>query len=103
MCIRDRNRLLAVLDENSLRAAQIAKALEQFTLTVDFEQGREERIRSYEKAREEPVSYTHLDVYKRQMLMRTAISTKNLTMSLSTCLSAGTAALKRRRISTTTT
>ena len=37
------------------------------------------------------------------MLMRTAISTKNLTMSLSTCLSAGTAALKRRRISTTTT
>lgn len=28
---------------------------------------------------------------------------KNLTMSLSTCLSAGTAALKRRRISTTTT
>ena len=47
------NRLLAVLDENSLRAAKIAKALEQFTLTVDFEQGREERIRSYEKAREE--------------------------------------------------
>lgn len=47
------NRLLAVLDENSLRAAKIAKALEQFTLTVDFEQGREERIRSYKKAREE--------------------------------------------------
>ena len=47
------NRLFAVLDENSLRAAKIAKALEQFTLTVDFEQGREERIHSYEKAREE--------------------------------------------------
>lgn len=33
-------RLLEVLDKTSLRAAKIAKALEQFTLIVDFEQER---------------------------------------------------------------
>lgn len=47
------NRLLGTLDEKSLRAAKIAKALEQFTLTVDFEQPKEGRIASYLKAREE--------------------------------------------------
>ncbi|MCI5650486.1 MAG: glycosyl hydrolase-related protein [Fusicatenibacter sp.] len=46
------SRLLMTLDESSLRAAKIAKALEQFTLIVDFEQPRAERIRSYQKARE---------------------------------------------------
>lgn len=45
-------RLLTTLDETSLRAAKIAKALEQFTLIVDFEQPREQRIDSYKKARE---------------------------------------------------
>jgi len=46
------SRLLVTLEESSLRAAKIAKALEQFTLIVDFEQPREERIASYLKARE---------------------------------------------------
>ena len=46
------NKLLTTLDATSLRAAKIAKALEQFTLTVDFEQDREGRIRSYKVARE---------------------------------------------------
>lgn len=45
------DKLLEVLDETSLRAAKIAKALEQFTLTVEFEQDREGRIRSYQEAR----------------------------------------------------
>ncbi|MCI9337338.1 MAG: alpha-mannosidase [Lachnospiraceae bacterium] len=44
--------LLTTLDEKSLRAAKIAKALEQFTLIVDFEQPREQRIASYREARE---------------------------------------------------
>lgn len=44
--------LLDVLDENSLRAAHVAQALEQFTMTVDFEQPREGRIANYKKARE---------------------------------------------------
>lgn len=44
-------RLLEVLDKTSLRAAKIAKALEQFTLIVDFEQERDARIESYKKAR----------------------------------------------------
>ncbi len=46
------NRLLDTLDETSLRAAKIAKALEQFTLIVDFEQPRDRRIASYLEARE---------------------------------------------------
>lgn len=46
------NRLLETIDETSLRAAKIAKALEQFTLIVDFEQSKEERIKSYREARE---------------------------------------------------
>lgn len=46
------SRLLDTLDETSLRAAKIAKALEQFTLIVDFEQSRERRIASYKEARE---------------------------------------------------
>ena len=45
-------KLLEVLDENSLRAAKIAEALEQFTLVVDFEQDRQARIKSYEAGRE---------------------------------------------------
>lgn len=45
-------KLLPELDETSLRAAKAAKALEQFTLTADFEQDREARIASYQKARE---------------------------------------------------
>ena len=45
-------RLLEVLDKTSLRAAKIAKALEQFTLIVDFEQEQDARIESYKKARE---------------------------------------------------
>lgn len=44
--------LLGTLDETSLRAAKIAEALEKFTLEVDFEQDREERIRSYKRGRE---------------------------------------------------
>lgn len=46
------DKLLELLDETSLRAAKIAKALEKFTLIVDFEQDREERIASYRKARQ---------------------------------------------------
>lgn len=46
------SRLLTTLDESSLRAAKIAKALEKFTLIVDFEQSREKRIASYREARE---------------------------------------------------
>ena len=44
--------LLTTLEENSLRAARIAKALQQFTLIADFEQPREGRIASYKEARE---------------------------------------------------
>ena len=44
--------LLTTLDENSLRAARIAEALEKFTLTVDFEQDLEGRIADYKKGRE---------------------------------------------------
>jgi len=43
--------LLSTLEETSLRAAKIARALEEFTLTVDFEQPREGRIASYQEAR----------------------------------------------------
>ena len=46
------SKLLQTLDETSLRAAKIEKALEKFTLIVDFEQGREERKESYIQARE---------------------------------------------------
>ncbi|HJA92488.1 MAG TPA: alpha-mannosidase [Candidatus Eisenbergiella merdipullorum] len=42
--------LLDVVELSSLRAAKIAEALEQFTLTVDFEQDREERQASYREA-----------------------------------------------------
>lgn len=45
-------KLLEVLDDTSLRAAKIADALEKFTLIVDFEQARAQRIESYQKARE---------------------------------------------------
>ena len=45
-------KLLETLDENSLRAANIADALEKFTLVADFEQDRASRIESYKKARE---------------------------------------------------
>lgn len=46
------DKLLEALDDTSLRAAKVAKALEKFTLIVEFEQGREERIRTYKEARE---------------------------------------------------
>ncbi|MBR6359388.1 MAG: alpha-mannosidase, partial [Lachnospiraceae bacterium] len=45
--------LLRTLDSTSLRAAKVAEALERFTLTVDFELGKEERQACYIKAREE--------------------------------------------------
>jgi len=45
-------KLLTTLDNTSLRAAKIAKALERFTLLVDFEQDREGRIKCYREARE---------------------------------------------------
>ena len=45
-------RLLGTLEETSLRAARIARALEQFTLKADFEQPRPQRIASYREARE---------------------------------------------------
>lgn len=44
------SKLLEVLDNASLRAAKVAQALEQFTLTVDFEQNAEERTASYRAA-----------------------------------------------------
>lgn len=44
--------LLAVLDENSLRAEKVVAALEKFTLLVDFEQDQEGRDCDYRKARE---------------------------------------------------
>lgn len=46
------DKLLEVLDETSLRAAKVAKALEQFTLTVEFEQEKKARIAGYNRARE---------------------------------------------------
>ncbi len=42
--------ILETTDPASLRAARIAEGLEQFTLTVDFEQERAERISSYREA-----------------------------------------------------
>ena len=53
--------LLSVLDDASLRAAQIEEALEQFTLLVDFEQPREKRLQDYRRAREalRPVMEAH--------------------------------------------
>lgn len=38
-------------DQNSLRTEEIEEMLRQFTLTVDFEQPREERLKDYELAR----------------------------------------------------
>ena len=53
--------LLTVLDDTSLRVAQIEEALEQFTLIVDFEQPREKRLQDYVRAREalRPVMEAH--------------------------------------------
>lgn len=45
--------LLGVLDEDSLRAAKVAEALERFTLTVDFEQDKPLRTACYRQARSE--------------------------------------------------
>lgn len=45
-------KLLATMDDRTLRAAKIAKALEQFTLIVDFEQERDARTATYRAARE---------------------------------------------------
>ncbi len=44
--------LLKMLDSTSLRHAQIEEALEKFTLIVDFEQPRQQRIQDYIRARE---------------------------------------------------
>lgn len=44
--------VLDKLDPNSLRAAKIAEALENFTLAVDFEQDEAGRIASYRAGRE---------------------------------------------------
>lgn len=44
--------VMSCLPESSLRAAKIGRALEKFTLTVDFEQPLEGRIASYKKGRE---------------------------------------------------
>lgn len=52
MDVETLRRLMETMDETSLRAAKIAKALERFTLIVDFEQPREKRIASYLEARE---------------------------------------------------
>ncbi len=53
--------LLEVTDETSLWAAKIEEALEHFTLIVDFEQPRADRLRSYVCARESvhPVLEAH--------------------------------------------
>lgn len=52
MDVETLHNLLETLDEDSLRAAKIADALEDFTRIVEFEQDREERIADYKKARE---------------------------------------------------
>jgi len=52
MDVETLRQLLQTLDVKSLRAAKIAKALEKFTLIVDFEQEREGRISTYRAARE---------------------------------------------------
>jgi len=44
--------IMQCLPDESLRAAKIAKALKDFTLTVDFEQPRENRLKDYAKAQE---------------------------------------------------
>ncbi len=44
--------LLKVTDPDSLRAADIEAALEQFTLVVDFEQPREARLEDYKRGRD---------------------------------------------------
>ena len=44
--------LLDVLDPDSLRAVKVAQALEEFTLTVDFEQDQKGRNRDYARARQ---------------------------------------------------
>lgn len=44
--------LLETLPDTTLRAAKIAKALEKFTLIVDFEQPKADRIKTYQAARE---------------------------------------------------
>ncbi len=52
MDVKTLTEVMDCLPESSLRAAKIAKALEQFTLTVDFEQPLEGRIADYKKGRE---------------------------------------------------
>ena len=44
--------LLNAVDENSLRAQEVAQALRRFTLAVDFEQDGDRRLADYRKARE---------------------------------------------------
>lgn len=53
-------RLLEVIDRTTLRAAKIEEALEKFTLTVDFEQGKENRQKCYAETRKmlEPLLYS---------------------------------------------
>lgn len=51
MDVRTLSSLMDVLDPTSLRAAKIARALERFTLAVDFEQPGEDRTKSYLEGR----------------------------------------------------
>lgn len=46
------DKLLSVLDDNSLRAQKVFEGLKQFTYIVDFEQPIEKRIENYKKARQ---------------------------------------------------
>ena len=55
------NNMLLELEDDSLLTARIEEALQQFTLNVDFEQPREQRLADYVKAREalKPVMSLH--------------------------------------------
>ncbi|MDD3410312.1 MAG: glycoside hydrolase family 38 C-terminal domain-containing protein [Eubacteriales bacterium] len=52
MDVETLDQLLQQVDPESLRAEKLQQALEQFTLTVDFEQPLEKRIEDYRRARE---------------------------------------------------
>nr|WP_308626945.1 glycoside hydrolase family 38 C-terminal domain-containing protein [uncultured Eisenbergiella sp.] len=51
MDIATLRKLLKVLEDSSLRAAEVAEALKEFTRIVDFEQDAEARLADYRKAR----------------------------------------------------
>lgn len=52
MDVKTLTEIMECLPSGSLRAAKIARALQQFTLAVDFEQAAEKRIADYKKGRE---------------------------------------------------